>query len=501
MRTQALRAALLAVAAGAGLVAAGVPPAAAAHAATATVAPGVRLSPDSGPPTSTVRVSGTGFGAHRAVDIYFDTTDKALASTNGNGAFSGIRVRVPASAVPGTHYITAVQRHSGRSAQARFLVNTNWSQFHYSAAHTGFNRYENVLSASNVAGLGLDWSFRAGCSDPAVANGVVFVVDCGSNNGTTNFYALNAGTGARLWRLHSTSAFVRPVVANGVVYVGTEALAGGHLYALNAATGARIWSLATGDFGPSTTTVANGVVYLGSFTGKVWALKASTGAKLWSRAIGTLVQGLAVANGVVYLGGDDGNLYALNAATGAKIWTFTTGNTLFKPTVANGVVYVGADNGNLYALNAATGASLWTFTTGAIVEASAAVANGVIYVGSGDGNLYALNAVSGAKVWSFTTGDRVFSSAAVANGVIYVGSGDGNVYALNAATGARLWTFTTGFSVFSSPAVANGVVDIGSEDGNVYAFHLPGGVTTVNRPHPGQLHPNYALRPQNGKRP
>lgn len=124
-------AAALALAAGG--AAAGEIPAATASAATSrTAIPRVKLSPRTGPPTSTVKVSGTGFGAHRAVDIYFDTTDKALASTNGHGVFTSIPVSVPASAVPGTHYITAVQRHSGRSAQARFLVNTNWAQFGFS---------------------------------------------------------------------------------------------------------------------------------------------------------------------------------------------------------------------------------------------------------------------------------------------------------------------------------------------------------------------------------
>src|SRR5215813_13352253 len=100
MGMQALRAAVLAALAGAGLVAAGMRPAA-SYAAAVTVAPHIRLSPHSGPPTSTVRVSGTGFGAYRAVDIFFGTTDEALAATNGNGAFSGIQIRVPASAPPG----------------------------------------------------------------------------------------------------------------------------------------------------------------------------------------------------------------------------------------------------------------------------------------------------------------------------------------------------------------------------------------------------------------
>jgi len=140
-------------------------------------------------------MSGLG-GAYRAVDIYFDTTDEALVATSGSGAFSGIRIRVPASAVPGRHYVTAVQRHSGRAAQARFLVNTNWAQDRYSASRSGLNPYENVLSPSNVSGLGLDWwrvasgspvDFR---SSPAVVNGVVYV---GYMNGKV--HALNAVTG------------------------------------------------------------------------------------------------------------------------------------------------------------------------------------------------------------------------------------------------------------------------------------------------------------------
>ena len=264
MRLQPFRAmAFAAAVACAGLVAAGVPPTA-AYAARVTQAPGVKLSPRTGPPTSTVRVSGSGFGAYRAVDIYFDTTDEALAATNDNGAFSGIRIRVPASAVPGTHYITAVQRHSGRAAQARFLVNTNWAQDRYSASRSGLNPYENVLSPSNVSGLGLDWwrvatgspvDFR---SSPAVVNGVVYV---GYMNGKV--HALNAATGAGKWS-YNTGGMVEssPAVANGVVYLGS--FNKGTLYALNAATGAEKWSYtATGDsFAWSSPAVANGIVYI-----------------------------------------------------------------------------------------------------------------------------------------------------------------------------------------------------------------------------------------------
>ena len=68
----------------------------------------VTATPDIGPPTGTIQVSGSGFPATAAVDIYFDTTDLALAVTNASGAFSGISLQVPGAAVPGTHWISAV---------------------------------------------------------------------------------------------------------------------------------------------------------------------------------------------------------------------------------------------------------------------------------------------------------------------------------------------------------------------------------------------------------
>ena len=87
-----------------------------------TVTPGIALSAVSGSPATTVTVSGAGFGAYEAVDIYFGTADQALASASGTGNFAGLAVQVPASAVPGRAYLTAVGRHSGLSAQAQFLV-------------------------------------------------------------------------------------------------------------------------------------------------------------------------------------------------------------------------------------------------------------------------------------------------------------------------------------------------------------------------------------------
>ena len=315
--------------------------------------PALTLSAAGGPPTTNLTVSGTGFPASTAVDIYFDTNNLALAVTDGTGSFSGIKIQVPASALPGTNWVTAaVPIVTGEAAQAPFKVRTNWAQFHFAASHTGLNPYENVLSRTTAPDLGLRWSYSTG----------------------GNVYS-------------------SPVVANGVVYVGSN---DNNVYALNASTGAELWQFTTGDSVTSSPAVANGMVYVGSLDNNVYALNASTGAKLWQFTTGSSVwSSPAVANGVVYVGSDDFNVYALNATTGATLWQFATGNSVTSsPSVANGVVYVGSDDDNVYALNARSGQQLWQFATGNSVESLPVVANGIVYVGSWDDSVYAFSDTS-----------------------------------------------------------------------------------------------------------
>jgi len=76
--------------------------------------PAVSLSQPEGPPTTSVSVSGSGFDAYTAVDIYFDTTDQALTTTDGSGSFSGIGIRVPTKALLGPHWVSAVERSNHR---------------------------------------------------------------------------------------------------------------------------------------------------------------------------------------------------------------------------------------------------------------------------------------------------------------------------------------------------------------------------------------------------
>ena len=499
------------------------------------VNPSVVLSRTAGPPTSSISVSGAGFGAFEGVDLFFDLTDEAVAGTSATGSFGPISVSVPATAVPGTHWISAQGRRSGNFAQSAFTVRTNWLQFGFGPRHKGYNPYENVLSPSTVSGLDLDWTAATGgpisFSSAAVADGVVYV---GSGDG--NLYAFPAScagdaTCTPLW--HGTtqsSIHSSPTVSGGVVYVGSDDR---NLYAFPAACGTGdatckpLWHGTTqNDIYPSSPTVSGGVVYIASNDGDLYAFPASCGTgdatctPLWHGTTGASVQSSpAVANGVVYIGSSDGNLYAFpascgtNDATCTPLWHAAIGATFSSPAVANGVVYIGSSDGNLYAFPASCGTNdaictpLWHGTTGA-TRSMPAVANGVVYIGSFAGDLYAFPAACGTgdatctPLWHGTTGSQIRSSAAVANGVVYIGSNDGNVYAFPAACGtgdatcAPLWAGTTGGIVSSTPAIANGVVYVGSEDGDLYAFDLPAPPLAPARPTHGSLHRNRSLRQQ-----
>jgi eukaryotic-like serine/threonine-protein kinase len=138
---------------------------------------------------------------------------------------------------------------------------------------------------------------------------------------------------------------------------------------------------------------------------------------------------------------------------------------------------------------------MWTFTGTSLgdVTTTPAVADGVVYVSDSAAQVIALSAVTGSELWSY---GQAQTSPTVANGVVYVGNLLGQLVALNAASGAVLGGFATGGQIFGTSAtVVNGMVYIGSNDGGLYGLGLPGGSAAVQRPVPGLLRPDRALRP------
>jgi outer membrane protein assembly factor BamB len=362
------------------------------------------------------------------------------------------------SAILGIPRLFSPLSHSSNYDNA---VATQGIQFGFDAAHTRFNPHEQILNTANVSHLKLLWSFSTG-----------------------------------------DYIYSSPVVANGVVYVGSG---DGFLYAFDAAKCSApcqpLWSSqinTTGDHHvDSSPAVADGVVYIGSDNGKFYAFRSTSTCSapctpLWSSpSVGKQIWASpAVAKGIVYVGAWNGILYAFDTTCPncQPKALFTVENNsqagesvhINSPAIADDALYVTANNGKLYAVNAKCSAPctpLWSsLPIGTNLSPSPAIANGIVYVGSDDGHLYAFPETCRTPcqpLWTAKTDGAVGSSPAIANGIVYVGSDGGHLYAFpeTCRTPCQpLWTAKTGGGINSSPTVANAVVYVGSQDGTLYAF-------------------------------
>jgi outer membrane protein assembly factor BamB len=465
-------------------------------------APALTMTPNSGGHPQVVRqISGTGFSANEAVDVYFDTTDQFLAVTDGSGAFANHELDIPKDALPGTHWITAVGRKTGDAVQKSFLVTTAWLQYGFDLHDRGRNPYENVIDESNVGTLDVAWSHATGgqvWSAPAYKTGTLYV---GSLD--HKLYALDSTTGAVKWTANTGGEILSsPAVATGNVYIGSS---DGHVHAFNAATGTSVWSAITGGPVTASPVVAGNTVYFGSQDNSVYAVNSTNGHRIWSTPTGGPIyySAPAVVNNVVYIGSTDDKLYALNASTGAVLWSYPTGGLIFEsPAVANGVVYFGSLDGMVYAVDANTGSTVWTYTTGLGIAASPAVVNNTVFIGSDDETLYALNADTGTLRWmSAAGGEFALNSVSIANGIGYVGTlEDGHLRAFDLTNGNILWSAHASSSFDTRPIIADGTLYVGSWDHNIYAYALDAGNNAAYHrsrtpPSYASLHPDFRLKP------
>jgi outer membrane protein assembly factor BamB len=133
----------------------------------------------------------------------------------------------------------------------------------------------------------------------------------------------------------------------------------------------------------------------------------------------------AFADGLIFVGTWDGRLLAVQSATGGLVWSvqLTTGDNApvqSTPAAAGGLVYVGASDGYCYAFHAASGSIAWktqvvnlaaynaNFVTGYSAFVGAlTVSNDVVYLQAGvnyfsglsGASLIALDATSGKQRW------------------------------------------------------------------------------------------------------
>jgi outer membrane protein assembly factor BamB len=344
-----------------------------------------------------------------------------------------------------------------------------WLQFHGDPASRGFNRAEHQVDPSNVSSLSLKWIGNGASSNedlvyrssPVVANGLVYF---GTDQGQVlAFKAAGCGNSScqPQWRVDLPQGIYNtPAISGNRLFVGTSSRLG-KFYALDASSGAMLWTspLSVGDSSPK---VANGTVYVGS-------------------------------------AGASGGLYAFDSngcgqSTCAPLWVGTTGAAVGStPAVAGGFVYVGAQDGYLDVFDAAgcggaTCLPVWRGKTGSLIFASSpAVAQGQVFQPSFDGRLNVFSAAGCGQAvclprWKGDLEAYGDSSPAVANGFVYIGHHEGWMAVFRTSgCGQSLcqpnWYGMAAGQVAendSPPMIANGVAYIGSMVDRVYAYPAAG---------------------------
>ena len=159
---------------------------------------------------------------------------------------------------------------------------------------------------------------------------------------------IDAATGASLWSLSSCELgeWGIPSAKDGVAFVPQNS----EVLAVDQATGKTLWSVNPGGFSVGgAPAIAGRVIYTASDS----VLSAHAGTRtVWSRAFAAgLAASPAVANGVLYLGSSTGRLVAFDLASGDILWASRRlGSALTgSPAVAHGIVYASDENGTLYA--------------------------------------------------------------------------------------------------------------------------------------------------------
>lgn len=308
-----------------------------------------------------------------------------------------------------------------------------------------------------------------------------------------------------LWSVSSggQSIVASPVVADGVLYVGTYETSSdgsqptGRLIAMGADTGTIYWVFP----GPqdqvspigaiqAAPTVVPGSIVFSSLDGWIYCLTPE-GKLRWRYYTGGTAASspLVLAGRVIVTSGfpNLGEVIGLSLATGQLIWDTKgklasgTGQEQYLmgtlAAVGNSAVVL-SRTGAVYSLDPADGHVLWSQQgAGGASLLAPAVSNGRVYTVADAFSrvVQALPVDGGKPVWQWQyaeqPGMQTVSSPATNGKLLVFGAGSPrqSVYALDAATGKPLWSTEVGVSIgaygcSSSPAIAGDVVLVGAAD-------------------------------------
>jgi Ca-activated chloride channel family protein len=182
-----------------------------------------------------------------------------------------------------------------------------------------------------------------------------------------------------------------PAYWNGMLFVGGGY--GSHeFYALNAETGAVVWKYATGDDGPTAAVVEDGLCAFNTESCTVFVLNARTGELVWQEWLGDpLMSQPAIYAGKLYIAYPAGQSHGQNLSNSAK---WQGGNSAKKAERVDPRY-----SHRLLCADLKTGKHLWTQPITADAISAPIINNGQVLLTCQDGTSFSINAETGIKVW------------------------------------------------------------------------------------------------------
>lgn len=321
-------------------------------------------------------------------------------------------------------------------------------------------------------------------------------------NGGGGVVALDAFTGAEVWRASTGRVRNSAAYSDGCVVVGTDT---GVIHAFEASDGTPRWSVDLGEGINATQsalwaapTIADGVVYVG-IQRRVAAIDLATGDTLWSAdpdPEGVWLSSfgaLAVSNDlVVGAFNRTAGLVAFSKSDGQERWRVndeTTRATHAAPIIDGDLVFVGGSATDVAAYELATGdlvwhtklaeADNWDYALGG----NMALGEGKLIVGTQWGPVHAVDADTGDAVWSYdarmgplrTSNFRgamagYQASPVVTGGIVWIADASGLLVALDLASGDECWRLDLGVPVLGGLTPVGDMLLVPAWDGALHAL-------------------------------
>ena len=278
--------------------------------------------------------------------------------------------------------------------------------------------------------------------------------------------------GALLWQYGTSNpgelVIMSPSVADGVVYAGSYE---GSVYALNTETGELLWRFDAGAGLNPPPQVAGGVLYAEKERGGSHALDASIGELLSGDE--SVSEELLLSDSTIYSWIERNfsvHIRAVDVASEEELWAADVPRSselpLLFPVTASGEMIFVSDENQVHALDSATGESVWSFEAGdadgGIVQDPPAGSNGMVYLRSYSA-AYALEESTGKQLWKYDIDYDYWGRPPYIVDGVWTLVGLDVLHGLDAATGRILWSFEEDRASFVS-GIAEGMVFVTGDE-------------------------------------